>query len=351
MGLIAVDCEWEKHKTWSVQWSERKGEGWVWLAQEDSPFSKKDVLEHPDTLTIFHNALADLPVLHRLGIHPSHYTDTMIMAYLVGTDGIGLKTLAYRFCGMEMQDYEDVVRPATERKAKEYIENVLALDWPNPDPVVEMKADGTQHVKFGQNIKRRLGSYLKKLDKGEAKLTPYEYWSHKDREADRDMVEPVLGELEPGYLSEIPLPDAIAYAGSDPDATLRIYPYLREMVEELGLEDALQRDLGCVEMVVDMMDNGMLLDLEHFKVLEKDFLIKREGFLDQIEKLAGRYVNPNSHLQVRQALGAQGIEVEDTSSDTLDKLRNIPLVKAIQDYRGIDKLLGTYVTKMPRMVY
>ena len=351
MELMGIDTEWEKHRTWSIQWSTCIGQGWVWLAQSGIPFPKKEVIEHPNTLTIFHNALADLPRLHALGVYPSHFTDTMIMAYLVGTDGIGLKTLAYRFCGMDMDAYEDVVRPATEAKARDYIERVLAREWPNPDPEVYYTPTGEQKVKFGHNIGKRLGAYLKKLEKGTAKMTPYEYWSHKDREADRDMVEPVLGELESGYLSEIPLPDAIQYAGSDPDATLRIYPYLWERVQELGLEDALERDLGCVEMVVDMMENGMLLDMEHFRVLEIEFLAKREGFLENIEVIAGHYVNPNSHLQVRAVLKEKGIEVEDTSSDTLDRLRNIPLVKAIQDYRAMDKLLGTYVRKMPRMVY
>ena len=355
MSLIAVDAEWCGRDIWSVQWSEHTGDGIVWLAGLDrgrvTGCPIKEKLENSDTITIFHNALADIPVLHALGIHPANYTDTMIMAYLVGTDGIGLKTLAYRFCGMDMADYEDVVRPATEAKARAYIEQVLAMTWPNPDPEVYYTPAGEQKVKFGHNIGKRLGAYLKKLEKGTAKMTPYEYWSHKDREADRDMVEPVLGELESGYLSEIPLPDAVAYAGSDPDATLRIYPYLRDMVEELGLEDALERDLGCVEMVVEMMENGMELDLDYFKELEIEFLAKRETFQEQIESIAGHYVNPNSHLQVRATLKEKGIVVEDTSSDTLDRLRNIPLVKAIQDYRAMDKLLGTYVQKMPRMVY
>jgi DNA polymerase I-like protein with 3'-5' exonuclease and polymerase domains len=349
--LVAVDTEWEKKGTWSVQWAEHVGDAWIWLVEMGGECPVKELLESPDTLTVMHNALADLPRLLGLGICPSHFTDTMIMAYLVGTDGIGLKTLAYRLAGMVMDDYEDVVRPATEAKTRGYMEQVLEREWADPEPEIEIRPDGSQHVKWGQNIRRRLGAYMKKLEKGTATLTPYQYWNHKDRQADREMVEPVLGELEPGYLSEIPWEDAREYMGADPDATLRIYPRLRDMVKELGLEDALERDLGCVEMVVDMMDNGMLLDMLWFEELEKEFRGKREKFLEDIEAMAGQYVNPNSHLQVRAALKRKGVEIEDTSSDTLDRLRYIPLVKGIQDYRGIDKLLGTYVTKMPRMVY
>ena len=28
MHLIAVDSEWEKHRMWSIQWAEHRGEGW-----------------------------------------------------------------------------------------------------------------------------------------------------------------------------------------------------------------------------------------------------------------------------------------------------------------------------------
>lgn len=350
MRVIGLDTEAERGRVWSVQWATQVGEGRMWRVGSGRPLPIREVLEDGDTLVVMHNALYDLQRLDELGIHPPRYTDTMIMAYLLGLDAIGLKTLAFRYAGMVMDDYEDVVRPATERKAERYLKAVMEREWPDPEPEITVKPDGTQHVKWGQNINRRLKTYLKKLESGTAKLTPHAYWSHKDREADREMVEPVLGELEQGFLSEIPLEDAIQYACSDPDATLRIYHVLWDMVVERGLEDTLSRDLGCVGMVVDMMRNGMLLDKAWFKGLEVEFEAKAEATMEKIEQLAGRYVNPNSPKQVAALLHDIGHPVNSTGSEELDKLRDVPVVAAIQEHRQIRKLLGTYVRKMPRMV-
>lgn len=350
MRIVGVDTEAERDRTWSVQWAEQWGEGRMWRVGCGSPFPVRDLLEDGDTLVVMHNSLYDLRRLHEVGVRPKRYTDTMIMAYLLGLDAIGLKTLAFRYALMAMDDYEDVVRPATEHKAEVYLKAVLEREWPDPEPEIEVRANGEQHVKWGQNIRRRLGAYLKKLEKGTAKLTPYEYWTDKERMADREMVEPVLGELEPGFLSEIPLEDAIQYACSDPDATLRIYPVLWDMIVERGLEGTLARDLRCVEMVVDMMQNGMLLDIPWFKGLEVEFEAKAAETMGKIEALAGRYVNPNSPKQVAQLLHDIGHPVNSTGSEELDKLRDVPVVAAIQEHRQIRKLLGTYVAKMPRMV-
>lgn len=350
MSILAVDTESEGSRLWSVQWSREPGKAWMWLRDSGEPLPIREELGDPSTLVVLHNAPFDLRMLRQAGVRPPKYTDTMVMAYLLGMDAIGLKTLAYRMAGMVMDDYEDVVRPATERKAGEYLRAVLEREWPDPEPEIQIKPDGSQHVKWGQNLRRRLGSYLKKLEKGTAKLTPYKYWTHKDREADREMVELVLGELQEGFLSEIPLSESVPYGCRDADATGRIYHSLKAQIQELGLEDTLNRDMGIVEMVVDMMDTGILLDMDWFEALRIMFEDDAQTTMVRIEALAGRYVNPNSSKQVGEMLMEMGHPVNSTGSEELDRLRDVPVVAAIQDYRQVQKLLGTYVVKMPRMV-
>lgn len=75
---------------------------------------------------VLHNALYDLPMVAALGGSLGQVEDTMIMAHILGEPKIGLKTLAFRHCGMVMTDYEDVVRPAQKRLAVEYLMAALS---------------------------------------------------------------------------------------------------------------------------------------------------------------------------------------------------------------------------------
>lgn len=71
---------------------------------------------------VFHNQEADLDTLADMGIDvPQDRTDdTIIRAYNLGSFvRIGLKILAYRLCGMEMEEFEDVVRPYAHQDAIE----------------------------------------------------------------------------------------------------------------------------------------------------------------------------------------------------------------------------------------
>lgn len=68
-----------------------------------------DFVDHPNVLTVFHNAPYDLPIVNDLGIFPRRFTDTMQMAFLLQTLPMGLKALAYRLLKVRMREYEEVV--------------------------------------------------------------------------------------------------------------------------------------------------------------------------------------------------------------------------------------------------
>src|SRR2546425_3138497 len=69
-----------------------------------------------------------------------------------------------------------------------------------------------------------------------------------------------LGPMPQPDLNDIDLNDAINYAASDADATLRIYPILSQKIDEMGLRRALEIDESVVPMICAMMKNGMLVD-------------------------------------------------------------------------------------------
>lgn len=67
-------------------------------------------VSRPDVTTLLHNALFDLPVLEQLGIIPSHWVDTMTVAFLLQYLPLSLKELTYRLLSKRMRTYGDVVR-------------------------------------------------------------------------------------------------------------------------------------------------------------------------------------------------------------------------------------------------
>lgn len=110
----AVDTEGSREHPWCLSFSARAGKGFV----------QRTGVEFGDSI-ILHNALHDLPVLKSLGCKMGEFTDTMVMAALLGTEPMGLKALARRHCGMIMMEYEDVVAPAKRELALEYLSRML----------------------------------------------------------------------------------------------------------------------------------------------------------------------------------------------------------------------------------
>ena len=350
MSIIAIDTETVRDSPWSVQWCKEPGVARMALVSHLGVLKPlRTLLESSSTLTILHNALFDLPVLNSIGIIPYRFADTMVMAYLLGENSIGLKTLSYRHCNMNLKSYKEVVKEPADRKAKEYLNKVISMDWPDPNPVLVIRPNGDEHVKFPQNIRTRLSSYLKKHEAGTAAQSLIKYWNHKDRTQDRDIIEPVLGKMEPGYLSEIPLSDAVHYACMDPDATLRLYPILWSMIVESGQEGVFWRDMGMIPMVIDMMQEGIGINKEHFYKLEEEFDENAEGILERIEEINTGYLNPGSSPRVLKALRGRGLSIRSTDAKELDAHRGDELVRLVQDYRGYKKLNSTYISVLPSL--
>lgn len=116
---MAVDTEGSVEHPWCWSGSIMDGSGYV---------HRNQVKARPSTsLMILHNALHDLPVLAAMGVVPEKWTDTLLMAALLGTEPHGLKALARRHCGMRMDSYDDIVAPARREKALEYLSK--AVDW------------------------------------------------------------------------------------------------------------------------------------------------------------------------------------------------------------------------------
>ncbi len=202
---------------------------------------------------ILHNALHDLPVLRALDVAlPPGIIDTMILAHHLCDEPQGLKDLAFRHCGMQMQTYEEVTAPAQERLSLTYLEAAVQLDWPAP-PAAKMWKDGklvdakpwpikrhveklladAQGVSIG-DLRRLLAARAYRF--GETAPHPVDLqarWMNIDEEKRRP-VEDTLGEMPIAGLEHIPFEAAMHYGCRDVDATLRVFHKLmvryREMI-------------------------------------------------------------------------------------------------------------------------
>ena len=153
------------------------------------------------------------------------------------------------------------------------------------------------------------------------------------------------------------------YAAEDTHITYLLYEYLYERLEKAGLMKLFTEvEMPLVKVLLGMEREGVRLD--------KSCLSRQAGELQgelarlegEISLLLGHSINVNSSRQVGEALFDELQIVEKakktktggytTSEEVLEKLRDKhPVVEKILDYRGVKKLLSTYVEALPELVY
>ena len=171
----------------------------------------------------------------------------------------------------------------------------------------------------------------------------------------------VLGPMPDATLDDVELDKAIAYAGRDADATLRIYPTLKAKIDEMELQRALDIDLAVVPMLAAMQQNGMLVDRDHLAALSLVFDDTLATLEYQMNELADHPFNPASGDQVATVLfnelGLDGGRKTksrkrySTDEKTLDALSGQhPIIALLKEHREVSKLKGTYVDVLPGLI-
>lgn len=165
-------------------------------------------------------------------------------------------------------------------------------------------------------------------------------------------------------MREVDPAKVVDYAGEDADITFQLKEFLAPKLKE---EDVLydlyyQVEAPLVRVLVDMEHEGINLDIPF---LEKYALTLREDIKnleESIHEQAGVAFNIGSPKQVGEVLfDKMGLPYKgrktksgqySTSEDKLADLSgDYPIVNDILDYRGLTKLLSTYVEALPKMVH
>ena len=152
------------------------------------------------------------------------------------------------------------------------------------------------------------------------------------------------------------------YAAEDADITLRLKNVLEPRLKEAGAE-RLFRDIEMplVKVLADMELSGVCLDTQQLRATQQAFTQRMNDYEHHAYEEAGETFNISSPKQVGDILFGKMHLLEKpkrtktgqyvTSEEVLQQLSGkAPVVDDILNYRGMKKLLGTYVEALPKLV-
>lgn len=182
----------------------------------------------------------------------------------------------------------------------------------------------------------------------------------------------------------VPIKTGFLYAAHDAKITLELYLYQKDylyydpactMSDRNGMNGVswvfFNIEMPIVEVVVELEDTGVALDFDYCKVLHDEYTKRLNKAEKECYKLIDRYkdeiaqyngktrlddpINLGSSQQLAVLLyDIMGLKSVDknkprgTGEEILKKMKD-PIAQAILDYRGIAKLLNTYIEKMPEV--
>ena len=178
-------------------------------------------------------------------------------------------------------------------------------------------------------------------------------------------IEELIGPKGKGQLSmrQVALPVIAEYAAEDADITLRLKHYFAPKLEQEGLL-SLFRDIEMplVYVLADMEATGVTLDTEALRQSSEVLTAQLSEIEQEIYEMADMTFNINSTRQVgevlfdRLKLNEKAKKTKtgyySTSEDVLEKLRGKhPIVERLLAYRGLKKLLSTYIDALPALIH
>jgi len=152
------------------------------------------------------------------------------------------------------------------------------------------------------------------------------------------------------------------YAAEDADITLQLKNLFAPKLTSEGLDSLFfDIEMPLVYVLVEMECIGVTLDRKALKQSSEELTKELKAIEQDIYQFAGVEFNINSAKQVGEILFDR-LKIEEkakktktgsysTSEDILEKLRNKhPIVGKLLEYRGLKKLLSTYIDALPELI-
>jgi DNA polymerase I len=155
----------------------------------------------------------------------------------------------------------------------------------------------------------------------------------------------------------------LQHQGERAQSMLSLMPLLRQKMQELEVEGPYdQLDIPLIKVLAAMELEGVRLDIEFYKNLEKEFSAQIEEIESQVQSIAGDKVNLRSPKQVgellfdklqlpviRKTKTGYSTDVEVLTELMVQNASPVP--ELLLKYREIEKLLSTYVKALPVMIH
>lgn len=247
---LGIDTEGWTYLPWSIQISLEVGTGYVLrCSQPDFTEGIKYLQTCADRGTTFitHQAgspsgcMIDTQICRAMDLELRHAEiwDTMYAAYLLRLESKSLKTLAYRWLGMKMEEYTLLIGDIGKQKQIDYLKIAAARKWDKPDTVVIRQSDGSYKPKQYNSVSTYIGRIVSDVESGkvtqEGLTDPAKRWK-KIPKFVRAPVERMFGAFPFGTLDDVPPEKAIWYAARDCDATIRLKPRLVKAMNDRDVE-------------------------------------------------------------------------------------------------------------------
>ena len=156
--------------------------------------------------------------------------------------------------------------------------------------------------------------------------------------------------------------DIHKYACEDADVTLKLKNILEKELETNNVKELFEEiEMPLVPVLAYMERNGVRIDTDALKETSKHFTVRMREIEEEIYQLAGMEFNVSSPKQVGEILFDRLKIVEKakktktgqyvTSEEVLESLKGKhQIVEKILDYRGLKKLLSTYIDSLPELI-
>lgn len=164
-------------------------------------------------------------------------------------------------------------------------------------------------------------------------------------------------------MRDIPVATVAEYAAEDADVTLKLKNYFAPALKKEGLESLFfDMEMPLIYVLAEMEATGVTLDTGALKQSSIELTQVMNALEKEVYESVGRKFNINSTRQVgdilfdRLKLDEKAKKTKSggysTSEDILEKLRSKhPAVGKILEYRGLKKLLSTYIDALPELIH
>lgn len=163
-------------------------------------------------------------------------------------------------------------------------------------------------------------------------------------------------------MRDVPIEQIAEYAAEDADITLRLRNFFAPEIEKAGIQPLFEEiEMPLVFVLAEMEYTGVKIDTAALKQSSEVLTGELIHLEEEIHAMAGMSFNINSTKQVGEVL-FERLKIEEkvkktktgnysTNEETLEKLRSKhPIVGKLLEYRGLKKLLSTYIDALPELI-